>query len=47
MKAKESTHIFLLYEKVQLNVYKRLFNNEYLTNIYDISSYSSVLDIFF
>ena len=30
MKAKENTRIILLYEKVQLNVYKRLFDNEYL-----------------
>ena len=40
MKAKKNTRIILLYEKVQLNVYKRLFNNEYLKSIHDISSYS-------
>ena len=40
MKAKKNTHIILLYEKVQLNVYMRLFNNEYLKSIHDISSYS-------
>ena len=42
MKAKENTRIILLYEKVQLNVYKRLFDNEYLTSIHDISSYSCI-----
>ena len=36
MKAKENTRIILLYEKVQLNVYKRLFDNEYLISIHDI-----------
>ena len=40
MKAKENTRIIFLYEKVQLNIYKRLFDNEYLISIYDISSYS-------
>ena len=30
MKVKENTCIILLYEKVQLNAYKRLFDNEYL-----------------
>ena len=40
MKAKENTCILLLYEKVQLNVYKRLFYNEYLISIHDISNYS-------
>ena len=40
MKVKENTHIILLYEKVQLNVYKRLFDNEYLISIHDINSYS-------
>ena len=30
--------IILLCEKVQLNVYKRLFDNEYLISIHDISS---------
>ena len=33
--------------KVQLNVYKRLFNNEYLIGIHDISSYSCIWDMFF
>ena len=42
MKAKENTRIILLYEKVQLNVYKRLFDNEYLISIHDISSYSCI-----
>ena len=40
MKGKENTHIILLFEKVQLNVYKRLFDNEYLISIHDINSYS-------
>ena len=40
MKVKENTRIILLYEKVQLNVYKRLFDNEYLISIHDISIYS-------
>ena len=40
MKAKENTRIILLYEKVQLNAYKRLFDNEYLISIHDIGSYS-------
>ena len=39
MKAKENTRIILLYEKVQLNVYKRLFDNEYLISIHDIMGY--------
>ena len=39
MKANENTRIIFLYEKVQLNVYKRLFDNEYLINIHDIGSY--------
>ena len=42
MKAKQNTCIILLYEKVQLNVYKRLFDNEYLISIHDISSYSCI-----
>ena len=42
MKDKENTRIILLYEKVQLNSYKRLFNNEYLLSIHDISSYSCI-----
>ena len=42
MKAKENTCIILLYEKVQLNVYKRLFDNKYLISIHDISSYSCI-----
>ena len=41
MKAKENTRIILLY------VYKRLFDNEYLISIHDISSYSCIGDIFF
>ena len=36
MKAKDNTRIILLYEKVQLNAYKRLFDNEYLISIHDI-----------
>ena len=39
MKSKENTNIILLYEKVQLNAYKRLFDNEYLKSIHDINSY--------
>ena len=39
MKAKDNTHLILLYEKIQLNVYKRLFDNEYLLNIHNIGSY--------
>ena len=31
-----------LYDKIQLNVYKRLFDNEYLISIHDISSYSCI-----
>ena len=42
MKTKENTRIILLYEKVQLNAYKRLFDKEYLISIYDINSYSSI-----
>ena len=42
MKAKENTLIILLYEKVQLNVYKRLCDNEYLISIHDIGSYSCI-----
>ena len=42
MNAKENIRIILLYEKVQLNVYKRLFGNEYLISIHDISSYSCI-----
>ena len=42
MKTKENTRIILLYEKVQLNVYKRLFDNEYLISIHDINSYLCV-----
>ena len=42
MKAKENTRIILLYEKIQLNVYKRLFDNEYLISTHDISSYSCI-----
>ena len=42
MKSKENTHIILLYEKVQLNVYKRLFDNEYFISIHDIDSYSCI-----
>ena len=42
MKAKENTCIILLYEKVQLNAYKRLFDNEYLISIHDINSYSCI-----
>ena len=42
MKAKENTPIILLYEKVQLNAYKRLFDNEYLISIHDINSYSCI-----
>ena len=42
MKAKENTCIILLYEIVQLNVYKRLFDNEYLISIHDINSYSCI-----
>ena len=39
MKAKDNTRIILLYEKVQLNGYKRLFDNEYLISIHDINIY--------
>ena len=34
--------MILLYEKVKLNVYKRLFDNECLISIHDISSYSCI-----
>ena len=40
MKVKENTRIILLYEKkLQLNAYKRLFDNEYLISIQDIMRY--------
>ena len=41
MKVKENTRIILLYEKkkLQLNAYKRLFDNEYLISIHDIMRY--------
>ena len=42
IKAKENTRIILLYEKVQLNVYKILFDNEYLISIHDINIYSCI-----
>ena len=42
MKAKENTNIILLYEKVQLNVYKILFDNEYIISIHDINRYSCI-----
>ena len=42
MKAKENTRIIFLYEKVQLNAYKRFFDNEYLISIHDINSYSCI-----
>ena len=42
MKAKENTHIILLYEKVQLNAYKKLLDNEYLISIHDMNSYSCI-----
>ena len=42
MKVKDNTYIIVLYEKVQLNVYKRLFDNEYLISIHDINSYSCI-----
>ena len=43
MKVKENTRIILLYEKkILLNVYKRLFDNEYLISIHDINSYSCI-----
>ena len=47
MKVKDNTYIIVLYEKVQLNVYKTLFENEYLISIHDISRYSCIWDIFF
>ena len=44
MKAKENNIYFCYMKKckVQLNVYKRLFDNEYLIGIHDISSYSCI-----
>ena len=41
MKVKENTRIILLYDKkkLQLNAYKRLFDNEYLISIHDIMRY--------
>ena len=40
MKVKENTRIILLYEKkLQLNAYKRSFDNEYLISIHDIMRY--------
>ena len=42
MKVKENTRIILLYEKIQLNAYKKLFDNEYLISIHDINSYSCI-----
>ena len=42
MKVKENTRIILLYEKIKLNVYKKLFDNEYLISVHDISSYSYI-----
>ena len=40
MKVKENTRIIFLYEKkLQLNAYKRLFDNEYLISIHDIMRY--------
>ena len=42
MKAKENTRIILLYEKVQLNTYNRLFDNEYLISIHYINNYSCI-----
>ena len=42
MKVKENTRIVLLYEKVQFNAYKRLFDNEYLKSIHVINSYSCI-----
>ena len=42
MKVKENTRIILLYEKIQLNAYKILFDNEYLISIHDISSHSCI-----
>ena len=47
MKAKKNTCMILLYEKLQLNVYKRLFDNENLIIIHDISSYLCIWDFFF
>ena len=35
MKVKGNIRIILLYEKVKLNAYKRLFDNEYLISIHD------------
>ena len=43
LKVKENTCIILLYEKkLQLNAYKRLFDNEYLISIHDINNYSCI-----
>ena len=44
MKAKEITRIILLFEKVKstVDVYKRLFDNEHLISMHDISSYSCI-----
>ena len=42
MKVKDNTYIIVLYEKLQLNVYKRLFENKYLISIHDISKYSCI-----
>ena len=42
MKVKDNTYIIVLYEKVQLNVYKKLFENEHLISIHDISRYSCI-----
>ena len=42
MKVKDNKYIIVLYEKIQLNVYKRLFENEYLISIHDISRYSCI-----
>ena len=42
MKVKDKTYIIVLYEKIQLNVYKILFENEYLISIHDISRYSCI-----
>ena len=42
MKVKDNTYIIVLYEKVQLNVYKRFFENEYLISIHDINRYSCI-----
>ena len=39
MKSKDNKRIIVLYEKLQLNAYKRLFDNEYFISIHDINSY--------